>query len=90
MKTAPDRFIDGPKRWFMIAYDEEFESVGIFYNDGDQLISSIDFWGNSNAGKLSRVETVNAAAYWCVWVNFFSETDLNRESMVDSLRVVNA
>jgi hypothetical protein len=76
-------------RNIVAAYDEEFESVGIFYNDGDQPITSIDFWGNSNVGKLSRVETVNAAAYWCVWVNFFSETDLNRESMVDSLRVVN-
>jgi hypothetical protein len=77
-------------RNIVAAYDEEFESVGIFYNDGNQPITSIDFWGNSNIGKLSRVETVNAAAYWCVWVNFFSETDLNRESMVDSLRVANA
>jgi hypothetical protein len=24
------------------------------------------------------VETVKAGAYWCVWINYFPETDLNR------------
>ncbi|CAN0605191.1 unnamed protein product, partial [Ectocarpus sp. 12 AP-2014] len=37
-----------------------------------------DFWGHSDVGKLPRVETVKAATYWCVWANYFPETDLNR------------
>ncbi|MEH6471593.1 MAG: DUF3179 domain-containing (seleno)protein [Halopseudomonas sp.] len=65
-------------RAVVVAYDPEFESVGIYYNDGGSPVSRIDFWGQSDQGELARVETVKAAIYWCVWVNFFPETDLNR------------
>ena len=62
----------------VVAYDPEFESVGVYYNDSGAPVSEINFWGESDRGKLSRVETVKAASYWFVWVNYFPETDLNR------------
>lgn len=62
----------------VVAYDPEFESVGIYYNDSGAPVSKINFWGESDRGKLPRVETVKAASYWFVWVNYFPETDLNR------------
>ena len=62
----------------VVAYDPEFESVGVYYNDSGAPVNSINFWGQSDRGKLARVETVKAATYWCVWANFFPETDLNR------------
>ena len=62
----------------VVAYDPEFESVGIYYNDTGAPVSKVNFWGESDRGKLSRVETVKAASYWFVWVNYFPETDLNR------------
>lgn len=65
-------------RDIVVAYDPEFESVGAFYNDSGTPVTSIDFWGESDQGKLKRVETVKAGIYWCVWVNYFPETDLNR------------
>ncbi|HDY83978.1 MAG: hypothetical protein DRQ65_01350 [Gammaproteobacteria bacterium] len=65
-------------RAIVVAYDPEFDSVGVFYNDSGSLVTSVDFRGESDRGKLARVETVKAGSYWCVWVNFFPETDLNR------------
>lgn len=67
-------------RDIVAAYDPEYESVGIWYNDSGNPVTRVDFWGDSDQGKLQRVETVKAATYWCVWVNFFPETDLNRSS----------
>lgn len=65
-------------RDIVVAYDAQYESVGVYYNDSGVPVSSIDFWGESDQGKLARVETVKAGTYWCVWANFFPETDLNR------------
>jgi hypothetical protein len=65
-------------RDIVVAYDPEFESVGVYYNDSGAPVSTINFWGESDRGKLARVETVKAASYWFVWVNYFPETDLNR------------
>jgi hypothetical protein len=62
----------------VIAYDEDYESLGVYYNDNSGAVAQIDFWGASDQGQLSRVETVKAASYWCVWVNYFPETDVNR------------
>jgi hypothetical protein len=67
-------------RNIVVAYDPEFESVGAYYNDSDTPVTSINFWGDSNQGKLKRVETVKAGTYWCVWFNYYPETDLNRLS----------
>ena len=65
-------------RSIVVAYDPEFDSLGVFYNDTGQPVSRVNFWGESDRGNLARVETVKAATYWCVWYNYFPETDLNR------------
>ncbi|MEJ2763396.1 DUF3179 domain-containing protein [Photobacterium sp. MCCC 1A19761] len=62
----------------VISYDHDFESLGIFYNPTGQKITEIDFYGQTQYGKLPRVETVKAGAYWIIWANFFPETDINR------------
>ena len=64
-------------RDIVVAYDPEFESVGVYYNDSHQAVSKINFWGESDQGKLQRVETVKAALYWFVWANYYPETGLN-------------
>ncbi len=69
-------------RRIVAAYHPEYESIGIYYNDGDRPVACVGFGGESDQGRLSRVETVKAGAYWCVWVNFFPETDLNRMTLV--------
>ena len=65
-------------RDIVVAYDSQYDSVGVYYNDTGAPIASVNFWGESDRGKLARVETVKAGTYWCVWVNYFPETDLNR------------
>ncbi len=71
-------------RAVVVAYDPEFDSVGVYYNDTGAPVARVDFWGDSDRGRLSRVETVKAACYWCVWVNYYPDTDLNR--LPESLR----
>ena len=70
------------ERDIVVAWDEQYESLGIYYNNTGHPVSAIDFWGDTESGRLQRVETVKAASYWCVWVNYFPETDLNRPSQV--------
>ena len=62
----------------VVAYDEEFESLGVFYNPTGEPIEEIDFFGNVGSGRLLRVESLKAGAYWIVWANFFPDTDINR------------
>ena len=62
----------------VVAYDENFESLGIYYNTTGTRITNIDFFGNTNAGPLARVETLKAGAYWIIWSTFFPQTDVNR------------
>jgi hypothetical protein len=65
-------------RHIVIAYDLEHESLGAWFNDSSGPITSIDFFGNSNAGKLERVNTLKPGMFWHVWVEFFQHTDINR------------
>jgi hypothetical protein len=65
-------------RDIVVSYDPIYESVGIFYNDTDKQVTSIDFFGESDHGKLKRVESVRAGSFWHVWANFFPDTDINR------------
>jgi hypothetical protein len=63
----------------VISYDEEFQSLGVFYNNTLSNIERIDFFGKTDRGvQLQRVETVKAGMYWVVWANFFPDTGLNR------------
>ena len=62
----------------VIAWDDEFESLGAYYNDTGRAVDHTDFWGTVDEGRMQRIETLKAGSYWCVWVNFFPETDVNR------------
>ncbi len=59
------------------AYHPEYESIGVYYNDGDGPVTRVEFGGESDQGRLRRVETLKAGAYWFVCINYFPETELN-------------
>lgn len=69
-------------RAIVVAYDPQFESVGVYFNDFGKDVSKIDFWGQSDLGKLPRVDTLQAGAYWCVWANYFPHTSLNKANVL--------
>lgn len=62
----------------VIAYHEDYDSVGMYANPKNEKIESIAFGGHSNIGKLCRVPTMKSQAYWMVWQNFFPNTAVNR------------
>ena len=65
-------------RGIVVACDLEHESIGAWFNDSGRPVSKIDFFGNSNVGKLERVNTLKPGMFWHVWVEFFQHTDINR------------
>ena len=67
-------------RDIVVAYDLEHESLGAWFNDSGSPITSIDFFGHSNAGRLTRVNTLKPGMFWHVWVEFFQHTDINRSN----------
>lgn len=69
-------------RAIVVAWDPIYESLGVYYNDGDAPVAQIDFFGNSDQGKLPRVESLKAGLFWHVWVEFFPETHINRTVQV--------
>ena len=65
-------------RSVVIGWDPFYESLGAWYNDSGSGISQLDFFGESDKGKLNRVETLKPGLFWHVWVEFFQDTDINR------------
>ena len=65
-------------RGVVVAHDNKFESIGIWYNDSGQPVAEVDFFGMSDRGQLRRVETVKPGMFWHVWVEYFPHTDINR------------
>ncbi|QLE87163.1 DUF3179 domain-containing protein [Shewanella sp. Scap07] len=61
----------------VIHYDEQFESVGVWYNPFNEQVTQIDFFGQSNLGQLERVESVKAGIFYGVWYNFYPQTTIN-------------
>lgn len=68
--------VDG--RPLVVAWDPRYESLGVWYNDTGEPVTEIDFFGNTPAGRLKRVEVVKPGLFWHVWVEFFPHTDINR------------
>lgn len=65
----------------VVAYFPEFSAIGAFYNTTGRPVKTLDFYGRMSDGKtLPRVETFKAGVFWCVWMNWFPLTDLNRSS----------
>lgn len=62
----------------VVGYSDEYDLVGVFYNDSGRIIARIDAVGNTEFGHLPRVETLKNAAFWFIWANFFKQTDVNR------------
>ena len=66
------------ERALVLAWDPRFESLGIWYNDTGAAVTEIDFFGNTPAGPLERVDVVKPGLFWHVWAEFFPHTDINR------------
>ncbi len=64
----------------VVAWHPRYESLGVWYNTTGAPVTEIDFFGNTAAGKLERVETLKPGMFWHVWVEFFPHTDINRIS----------
>ncbi|GAB6262377.1 DUF3179 domain-containing (seleno)protein [Photobacterium sp. R1] len=62
----------------VLHFDETYESLGVFYNHTGKYIQDINCFGETESGRLARVETVKAGAYWIIWSDFFPQTDVNR------------
>ena len=63
-----------------MAYFPEFSGVGAFYNHTGRDVKKLNFYGRLADGKkLRRVETLKSGVFWCVWINWFPDTDLNRK-----------
>lgn len=65
-------------RAVVVSWDPHYESLGVWYNDTGVPIAEIDFFGNTPAGRLERVEVLKPGLFWHVWVEFFPHTDINR------------
>jgi hypothetical protein len=68
-------------RVIVIAYDPKLESLGAWYNDSGVPVTQIDFYGVSDQGNLTRVESMKPGMFWHVWAEFFPATDINRIEM---------
>lgn len=66
----------------VVAWDPRYESLGVWYNDTGKPVTEIDFFGNTPAGQLKRVEALKPGLFWHVWAEFFPNTDINRTGMV--------
>jgi hypothetical protein len=62
----------------VISYAPIMDSVGVYYNDTGKAVTQIDFFGESDQGKLTRMEALKAGIFWHVWVNYFQDTAVNR------------
>jgi len=62
----------------VVAWDPRYESLGVWYNDTGAPVTEIDFFGNTAAGQLKRIETLRPGLFWHVWAEFFPHTDINR------------
>ncbi|MDJ0858589.1 MAG: DUF3179 domain-containing (seleno)protein [Dinoroseobacter sp.] len=64
-------------RDLVVQVDPHYESLGVWYNNSGVPVTRCDFWGNSDQGQLTRVETLRAGLFWHVWVEFFPHTQVN-------------
>jgi hypothetical protein len=62
----------------VVVWHPQYESLGVWYNNTGAPVTEIDFFGNTPAGQLKRVETLRPGLFWHVWVEFFPHTDINR------------
>jgi Protein of unknown function (DUF3179) len=63
----------------VVRYDSEFDAVVAFYNPGAKPVRDVDLFGNTDQGKLERVETLKSGIFWFIWYDFHKDTDVNRQ-----------
>jgi hypothetical protein len=68
--------VDG--RPLVVAWHPRYESLGVWYNDTGKPVTNVDFFGNTDAGQLKRIEVLKPGLFWHVWAEFFPHTDINR------------
>ena len=64
-------------RDLVVCIDLKYESLGVWYNDSGSPVTRCDFWGESDQGELTRVESLRAGVFWHVWAEFFPHTSIN-------------
>jgi hypothetical protein len=47
-------------------------------------VTEIDFFGNTPAGRLKRVDVLKPGMFWHVWAEFYPHTDINRIRSADT------
>jgi hypothetical protein len=62
----------------VLYYDSDYDAVAAFYNDSGHPVTRVDLFGNSDQGKLARVETLKSAVFWFIWYDFHRHTAVNR------------
>ena len=62
----------------VVAWHPRYESLGVWYNNTGEPVTEIDFFGNTPAGQLERVEALRPGVFWHVWAEFFPHTDIDR------------
>lgn len=70
-------------RKIVVHWDDDYQSLGIWFNETDSDVTKLDFFGNSNVGTLKRVENVKSGCFYGMWFNFFPNTDVNRSCLPD-------
>lgn len=65
-------------RAIVMAYDPKLESLGAWYNDSGASVQQVDFWGESDQGRLVRIEALRPGMFWHVWAEYFRNSDINR------------
>ena len=71
-------------RDLVVHYSPRYESLGVWYNDTGGPVHEIDFFGKSDRGQLTRVESLRSGMFWHVWAEFFPNTDINRGADVSA------
>ena len=65
-------------RPLVIAWFADHQTLGAFYADRDRqalVVTEVDPYGNSNAGKLERVQLF-PGVLWMVWSHWFPDTEI--------------
>ena len=67
-----------------VSWDPKFESLGVWFNDTGAPVTEIDFFGNTPAGRLKRVDVLKPGMFWHVWAEYYPHTDINRTGFADT------
>lgn len=65
----------------VLAYDEQWDAIGAFYNDTGAPVTQVSIMGETaDEQRLERVETLKSDVFWFIWANFHQNTDVNRSA----------